>query len=80
MNAKIVGTLMISGVLLGASAVGMAAPGASGSSPSGSTAQSRDHGSMMGMGGMMGVPNDGRNERHGPKNRDAHARRDDARD
>lgn len=54
MNAKIVGTLMISGVLLGASAVGMAAPGASGSSPSGSTAQSRDHGSMMGMGGMMG--------------------------
>lgn len=54
MNAQIVGTLMISGVLLGASAVGMAASGASGSSPSGSTAQSRDHASMMGMGGMMG--------------------------
>ncbi|MFM0327733.1 hypothetical protein [Caballeronia glebae] len=54
MKAKIVRTLMISGVLLGASAVGMAASGASGSTPSGSTSQSREHGSMMGMGGMMG--------------------------
>ena len=53
MNAQIVGTLMISGVLLGASAVGMAASGASGS-PADSTSQSRGHGSMMGMGGMMG--------------------------
>ncbi|MDR5743524.1 hypothetical protein QCE73_10215 [Caballeronia sp. LZ029] len=54
MNAKIVRASMLSAVLLGASAVAMAATGAGGGSAPGSSSQSREHGSMMGMGGMMG--------------------------
>lgn len=54
MDTKIVGALVVSAALLGASAVGMAATGAGGSSSPGPSSQSRDHSSMMGMGGMMG--------------------------
>ncbi|BBU30198.1 hypothetical protein BTHE68_39320 [Burkholderia sp. THE68] len=49
-----VGALIVSAVLLGASAVSMAAAGAGVSNSPGSSPQSREHGSMMGMGGMMG--------------------------
>jgi len=54
MNTKTVGALIVSAVLLGASAVSMAAAGAGVNNSPGSSSQSREHGSMMGMGGMMG--------------------------
>lgn len=54
MNAKMVRTLALSVVLLGASALSMAAAGPGGGNSPGSSSQSRDHGSMTGMGGMMG--------------------------
>ncbi|KDR28406.1 MULTISPECIES: hypothetical protein [Caballeronia] len=53
MNTKTVGALIVSAVLLGASAVSMAAGAGVNNSP-GSSSQSREHGPMMGMGGMMG--------------------------
>lgn len=53
MNTKTVGALILSAVLLGASAVSMAAAAGVTNSP-GSSSPSREHGSMMGMGGMMG--------------------------
>lgn len=54
MNTKTVGALIVSAVLLGASAVSMAAGAGVNNSP-GSSSQSREHGPMMGMGGMMGA-------------------------
>ncbi|GJH20219.1 hypothetical protein CBA19CS22_26775 [Caballeronia novacaledonica] len=56
MNTKMVGASIVSAVLLGASAVSMAAAGAGAgvNNSAGPSSQSREHGSMMGMGGMMG--------------------------
>lgn len=58
MNTKFLRAAALSGFLLAASAVSLAAAGGGSSNTPGTSAQSHEHGSMMGgmtgMGGMMG--------------------------